>query len=150
MSKPIITRVRRLDNTVKSLPLSALGAILLRQITMAVLWLRSTVAGAQTFTVPLATGKGGEYRIFFDVTATGSKIFKASGSDTFQGVASMAGGTPGSFATAANTNTITLNGTTQGGIRGTVVELWDIAPGVWSVQVNGIGTGVQVTPFSNT
>lgn len=62
----------------------------------------------------------------------------------------MAGGTSGTFATAVNTNTITLNGTTQGGIIGTLIELRDVAPNVYQVKVHGVGSGVQVTPFSNT
>lgn len=150
MSKPKIVRLKRLDNTINSLNISALGTTLLRKLTMATLWIRTTVAGAQTLTVPPATGKGGLYRVFIGVTATGNKILKASGSDTFQGTASMCGGTAASFATASNTNTVTLNGTTTGGVLGTVMEIWDIAPGTWSIQVNSIGTGVQVTPFSNT
>lgn len=151
MSKPKITRLRRLDSTVSAVLLSALGTTLLRKITMTTLWLRTTVAGAQTFNLPAATGKGGLYRIFIGITATGNKVIRCNGAtDNMQGQASMAGGTPGSFATASNSNTITLNGTTTGGVLGTQVELWDVAPGVWAVQVNGTGTGVQATPFSNT
>jgi hypothetical protein len=108
------------------------------------------VAGAQTFNLPAATGKGGMYRFFIGITATGNKIIKAASTNTIQGQARMAGGTSGTFATASNTNTITFNGSTAGGVLGTQVELWDIAPGTWAVQVSGVGTGIQVTPFSNT
>lgn len=151
MSKPKLRRLQRLEGTtISPVPLSALGTTALRRISNVVQWLRTTVAGAQTFNLPPATGKGGLYRIFVGVTATGNKVLKASGTDTLQGQASMAGGTPGAFATASNTNTVTLNGTTQGGILGTVIEVWDVAVGTWSIQVNAIGSGVQVTPFSNT
>ena len=150
MSKPIITRVRRLDRTIAAVIASALGAQSIRRITSAAQWIRTTVAGAQTFNLPAATGKGGMYRFFIGVTATGNKIIKASGTDTMQGSAAMAGGTPNTFASASNTNTITLNGSTSGGVLGTQVELWDIAPGTWAVQVSSVGTGIQVTPFSNT
>lgn len=150
MSKPIITRLRRLDRTIQAVVASALGAQAVRRITQATGWIRTTVAGAQTFNLPPATGEGGMYRFFIGVTASGNKIIKAAGTDTIQGTASMCGGTAGSFATASNTNTITLNGTTTGGVLGTVVELWDMALGTWSVQVSSIGTGVQATPFSNT
>lgn len=151
MSKPKLRRLQRLEGTtISPVALGTLGTNALRRINNVVQWLRTTVAGAQQFNLPAATGKGGLYRIFIGITATGNKVIKAAGTDTFQGQASMAGGTPGTFATASNTNTITLNGTTQGGILGTVIEVWDVAPGVWSTQVNSIGSGVQVTPFSNT
>lgn len=150
MSKPKVTRLRRLESTIASVPLAA-ATQTLRRIANLVLWLRTTIAGAQTINLPASTGKGGMYRVFIGVTASGNKVIRANGAtDTFQGTASMAGGTPASFATAANSNTITLNGTTTGGVLGTVVEFWDVTPGTWSVQVNSIGTGVQVTPFSNT
>lgn len=150
MSKPKLVRLKRLESTISAVSVSA-ATQTLRRISNLVLWLRTTIAGAQTINLPASTGKGGCYRIFIGVTASGNKVIRANGAtDTFQGTASMAGGTPGSFATASNSNTITLNGTTTGGVLGTAVEFWDVFPGVWSVQVNAIGTGVQVTPFSNT
>lgn len=151
MSKPTVTRLRRIESTTAAFLLSATGTTVIKRISNLMLWLRTTIVGAQTFSLPAATGKGGTFRFFIGITATGNKVIRCNGAtDILQGVASMAGGTPGSFATAANSNTITLNGTTTGGVLGSTVELWDVAPGVWSVQVNGIGTGVQVTPFSNT
>lgn len=150
MSKPKLVRLKRLESTISAVALSATTQTL-RRVSNLVLWLRTTIAATQTINLPAATGKGGCFRIFIGVTATGNKVVRCNGAtDTMQGQASMAGGTPASFATAANTNTITLNGTTTGGVLGTVVELWDVFPGTWSVQVNSIGTGVQVTPFSNT
>lgn len=151
MSKPVITRVRRLDRTVATVTAAASGTTALRYITMAAQWIRTTIVGAQTFNLPAATGKGGMYRFFIGITATGNKVIKAAGTNLLQGQASIASsGTSGTFATAANTNTITLNGTTTGGVIGTMVELWDMAPGVWAVQVNAVGTGVAATCFSNT
>lgn len=150
MSKPKLVRLKRLEGTIAAVALSATTQTL-RRITNLALWLRTTIAATQTINLPASTGKGGYYRIFIGVTATGNKVIRCNGAtDNMQGQASMAGGTPASFATASNSNTITLNGTTTGGVLGSVVELWDVFPGVWSVQVNSIGTGVQVTPFSNT
>lgn len=150
MSKPKLVRLKRIEGTTSAFLLSATTQTL-RKITNLALWLRTTIAAAQTINLPAATGKGGNYRIFIGVTASGNKIIRCNGAtDIMQGQASMAGGTPGSFATAANSNTITMNGTTTGGVLGSVVELWDVAPGIYSVQVNAIGTGVQATPFSNT
>ena len=113
-------------------------------------FLRTTLNTAQTINIPAATGKNGSFNIYVGVTKTGNQVVKAAGTTLFQGVAVMAGGTSGTFPSAANTNTITFNGTTQGGIIGSLIELRDVAPGVYQVKVHGVGSGVQVTPFSNT
>lgn len=147
MSKPKVTRLERLESITQLISAATTTLSMMKQ---GIQWLRTSVATAQTINVPVATGKSGQFNIFIGVTATGNKVIKALGSSLFQGVAVMAGGTPGSFASAANTNTITFNGTTQGGIIGTLVELRDVAPNVWSVKVHSVGSGVQVTPFSNT
>lgn len=149
MSKTRQQRLKRLESLVTIL--SGSGTTAIRKIINVTLWLRTTIAGAQTFNLPAATGKGGLYRFFVGVTATGNKVWKAAGTDTFQGQASVASaGTAGTFPTASNSNTITMNQTTSGGVLGSIVEVWDIAPGVWAVQVNANGTGVATTPFSNT
>jgi hypothetical protein len=112
--------------------------------------LRLTVATAQSIALPKATGKGGKYYIISGITASGNKVIRANLTDLIQGQAIVSGGTSGSFSSAVNTNTITMNGTTQGGIIGSLVELWDSAPGVWTTKVHAVGSGVCVTPFSNT
>lgn len=150
MSKPTLTRLKRLESAV--LVMATLGAQTLRKISNVTLMMRSSVAGAQTFNLPAATGKGGLYRLYLGITATGNKIVRANGAtDIIQGQASIASaGTSGNFATASNTNTITLNGSTTGGLIGSMIELWDVAPGQWAVQVNAVGSGVAATCFSNT
>jgi hypothetical protein len=149
MTKPILVRLKRLESAV--LAMATAGTQSLRKIVNVTLMLRTTIVGAQTFNLPAATGKGGLYRIFIGITATGNKIVKAAGTDLIQGQASIASaGTSGTFASASNTNTITLNGSTTGGLIGTMVELWDVAPGVWATQVNAVGSGVAATCFSNT
>jgi hypothetical protein len=54
------------------------------------------------------------------------------------------------FAATATDDTITLNGTTQAGTRGTTIELEDVEAGLWSVRVVGAATGSYATPFSAT
>lgn len=147
MSKPKATRLERLESAVS---LIAGATSTLSAPKQGIQYLRTTVATAQTINIPAATGKSGAFNIFIGVTATGNKVIKAAGTTTFQGVAVMAGGTSGTFASAANSNTITFNGSTQGGVLGTLVELRDVAPNVYSVKVHSVGTGIQVTPFSNT
>ena len=52
------------------------------------------------------------------------------------------------FETAATSDTITMNGTTTGGILGAQVEIQDVASGVFSVVVRSAATGTEATPFS--
>ena len=53
------------------------------------------------------------------------------------------------FETGATDDTITMNGTTKGGIKGDRVILKDVAANIWSVNIFGSGTGTEVTPFSS-
>jgi hypothetical protein len=147
MSKPQVTRLDRLESLTQIISATTTTLSMLKQ---GIQYLRTSIAATQTINVPAATGKSGGFNIFIGVTATGNKVIKAAGTSLFQGIAVMTGGTAGSFGTAANSNTITLNGSTQGGVIGTLIELRDVAPGVWSVKVHSCGTGIQVTPFSNT
>jgi hypothetical protein len=52
------------------------------------------------------------------------------------------------FETASTTDTITMDGSTKGGIKGDRIELQDIADNLWYVRVIGSATGTEVTPFS--
>lgn len=110
-------------------------------------------AGGQAFTLPTATGKRGKFRFFIGTTVTSNTtIHTAAGSDVISGLALIAGGSSNgpSFATASNTNTITLNGTTSGGILGTYIDLEDVGVAQWRVLYMGVGSGALVTPFSNS
>ena len=117
-----------------------------------------SIAGAQTLTLPNATGTGNKYRFVCGVTATGDKVFQVGRSaDYMNGVALVANDTDGSaslFETpntgtlATEADTITLNGTTTGGYVGACVELEDVAANRWWVRVTGAASGTEATPFS--
>lgn len=147
MSKPVQDRLRYIERLTQAISATTTA---LNQFRHGQRLLRLSIAATQTLNLPKATGKGGRYRIFSGITASGNKVIKANGTDLIQGLAVVSGGTSGSFSSAADTNTITMNGTTQGGIIGSLIELQDAAPGVWSVVVHSVGSGVAVTPFSNT
>lgn len=149
MSLPKLTRIRRLAG-LKVNPVSAAALTLSGLRNGGAVINRTTIAGAQAFTLPASTGKRGAYRFVVGVTATGNKTWKTAGSDVFAGLADIGATASDSFPTASNTNTITLNGTTLGGIIGTQVEFTDAAVGVWAVKVFGVGSGTAATPFSNT
>lgn len=111
-------------------------------------------AAGQTITLPPATASGNTYRFFVLTTVTSNTtVIKVTGDDTMAGMAIIANDTDASasiFETAADTDTITFDGSTTGGIRGAVVELTDVSADLWSVVVRSAATGSEATPFSAT
>jgi len=108
----------------------------------------------QNLLLPYATGKGGMYRLFVQTAQTAFTLKVAQtnnpatgAADVIYGNASVTGGTPGNFAATAN-GTVTTNGTTQGGLKGSYIEIEDAAVGIWRIEANLLGSGVCVTPFS--
>lgn len=103
-------------------------------------------------TLPVANGTGARFRLFIAATvASGSHtIVTASASDVYKGFAHLFGDDTsalGGFSTTTGV-TITMDGSTRGGFAGDVVELEDVATGVWSVRIFGHATGTEATPFS--
>ena len=111
------------------------------------------IASGATVTFPAASGTGNTYRFFVQTTVTSNnyKIQVASGDDTMSGVAVVAndgGATASIFETAADSDTITLDGTTTGGILGGHIEIQDVASNKFRVLINQAATGSEATPFS--
>ena len=112
-------------------------------------------AAGSTITLPAASGSGARYRFFVltTITSNGLIIKVANASDTMVGVGMQAadGGSTVNFFEASGTDdTITLNGTTTGGIKGDMVEIDDIATNIFYVRITGSATGTEATPFSAT
>lgn len=112
-------------------------------------------AAGQAITLPAATGSGNAFRLFVKTTITSNSttIKVANGDDVLTGVALNAadgGNTVVAFETAATSDTITLDGSTTGGIKGDQIELIDIAENLWAVKIVGSATGTEATPFSAT
>ncbi len=116
----------------------------------------STANGSLTYTLPAATGSGNTYTFVVGTasTGTGTYVVKVKNStDVMAGRAYMlqdAGDTVVGFETAADTDTVTLNGSTTGGAKGDVVTITDIASGLFLVKCDLSGTGTEATPFSAT
>jgi len=109
-------------------------------------------AGIAT-TLPAATGSGVKFTLIIGTTFTSSATIKVTGDDVMTGVAVIANDTDASaslFETAADSDTITFNGSTTGGYKGTLIELIDIAADTWYVRITGSATGTEATPFSAT
>jgi len=109
-------------------------------------------AAGQAVTLPAATGSGAVYRFFILTTVTTpSTTITATSSGTLAGAAVVANDTDASasiFETVTGNNTITLNGTTTGGIKGGMVTLTDVSTNLWHVATLGAATGTEATPFS--
>lgn len=102
-------------------------------------------------TLPAATGSGATYTIFVGATvSSGSHVIRvASASDVMQGAVSIATDIAGvTCPTTSTSDTLTMNGSTTGGVIGSMVELQDIATGIWSVSGALVSTGTEATPFS--
>ena len=116
-----------------------------------VLLVNSTVPCA--ITLPAATGTFEKYEIRLSVaaTATGHTIKVANTADAMAGVSIIAQtdtAQVNGFLTTATDDTITLNGTTKGGLPGDKIEIIDIASAKFQVTVVGGASGTVVTPFS--
>lgn len=105
-------------------------------------------AAGSTITLPDATGSGYVYTIITIADQTGDLVIQAPDADNvMQGVA-MTDMTGVIFPTTDTTDTITLNGTTSGGLKGARVTLVDVAADTWQVEVVSESSGTEVTPFS--
>lgn len=113
-------------------------------------------AAGLTLTLPASSGSGDDYEIIIGTTVTSNNVIAkvANSTDVMQGVAFTSSDNAAdaaiSFETAASSDTITMNGSTTGGLRGDRVLLKDYAAGFWQVQVLSAATGTEVTPFSAT
>lgn len=108
-------------------------------------------AAGITATLPASIGKGDEYDFFVGTTvSSNSTIIKvANSTDILQGVLHLTTDIAGtSMPTAATTDTITMNGSTTGGVIGSWVKVKDVAVGFWRLEGGLICTGTEATPFS--
>lgn len=107
-------------------------------------------AAGVTATLPAATGSGNRYEFIGAIDATGDQIIKVTGNDTMAGVAYLGNDSAGAscFYTAADSDTITLNGGTKGGLKGWRVICDDIAADTWAVLVMSEASDTEATPFS--
>jgi hypothetical protein len=95
---------------------------------------------------------GATYNFVLSTTVTGNFIVKvANSSDTMVGTAILGSGTTALvFSTATASDTITLSGTTTGGVGGASVKATVIGANRYKVEVVSGATGAVATPFSAT
>lgn len=102
-------------------------------------------AATGTVTLPTATGSGNQYVITSTITAVSQIVTAPAG--TLFGVCIIAATASGTFPINANA-TITMNGTTTGGIKGSQIICTDVASGVWVVEANLVGSSTATTPVT--
>lgn len=114
-----------------------------------------TRAAGIAVTLPAATGSGARYRFIVaaSVTSNSTTIKVANSSDTMTGLAFLqqdGGDTVVGFVTGATADTVTMDGSTTGGLKGAWAELEDIAANLWHVRYFSDASGTEATPFSAT
>lgn len=116
-------------------------------------------AAGITVTLPAATGTGNIYRFYVQTTASGAPyvIAVASATDFFIGTATLyadGGDTVVGFATAntgtdaTESDTITLDGSTKGGVKGAFIEITDLASTTFGVRIVSDASSTEASPFS--
>lgn len=108
-------------------------------------------AGGFTVTLPEATGSGDVYKFYVQTTLTASATIAALTTDIMQGVAIVSTtNTAGTVCTSATSDKLVMNGSTQGGLVGSWVDLEDAVDGAWRVSAGLVASGSFATPFSAT
>lgn len=106
-------------------------------------------------TLPQATGTGNRYRFNIRVAATGTAhtIKVANATDVMSGMVvshTTSSDAVIAYVATATDDTISLNGTTKGGVVGDWYEIVDIKTGFFQVMGHAAPTGSYATPFSAT
>lgn len=102
-------------------------------------------------TLPASLGRGDVYTVFIGTTvSSGNHVIQvANSTDVMQGAIHLTTDIAGSSMPAALTSdTITMNGSTTGGLIGSWCRFTDIAAGFWMLEGALICTGTEATPFS--
>ena len=123
-----------------------------------------TSTAAATFTLPAVNttspndptdpnqdnNYGAAYNFVLSTTVTGNFVVQvANASDTIVGTAIFGSGTTALvFSTATASDTITLNGTTTGGVGGATITATVVGANRYKVNVVSGATGAVATPFS--
>lgn len=112
-------------------------------------------AAGVTVTLPaIDSGEiGVNYRFHIKTTITSNsfKIQVPSASEAMSGTAFVISDDTAAgkgFATASTSDTITMNGSTTGGIAGDTIMVTALSTTLWGVRVLMSATGTEATPFS--
>lgn len=102
-------------------------------------------------TLPATSGSGDTYTVYVKTTvSSGSHVIQvANGTDVMNGGVAISTDIAGiTMLAAATTDTVTLSGSTTGGLAGSWVRFTDVALGFWMLEGFLCSTGAEATPFS--
>lgn len=108
-------------------------------------------ATGRIVTLPASSGKGDVYTIFIQTTvSSGSHVVQvANSTDVLSGGVSLSTDVVGGvMLTSATSDTITMNGSTQGGLAGSWIRVTDAVSGIWMLEGFLATTGTETSPFS--
>lgn len=134
-------------------PITVTASTTLAKDTHAGTVVNVSAAAGLTLTLPASTGKGDEYSVFVltTVTSNGYIIKVANATDIFAGAVGVSTDAAGVTILAGTTDdTITMNGSTTGGLIGSNIRIKDVSAGFWQVSGFLVSTGAEATPFSAT
>jgi hypothetical protein len=102
-------------------------------------------------TDPNQTNNVGATFTFFIETAATDLDIKTDGTDKFVGglYTGVTNATGKTFISGASNDVITLNGTTQGGLAGSMITVTVITTAKYAVSGITLGSGTLVTPFAD-
>lgn len=132
-------------------PITVTASLTLDRHTHSGTILLLSAAAGLTVTLPDAVGNGDEYEFFVATTVTSNAyVIQAPDADnTISGALGVTTDAAGVvIPTAATTDTISMNGSTTGGVLGSYVKLKDVAANKWMVSGALVSTGTEATPFS--
>ena len=104
----------------------------------------------RTLTLPASSGSGDVYTVYVKTTvSSGSHVIQvANSTDVMNGGVAISTDIAGiTMLAAASSDTITMNGSTTGGLAGSQVTLTDVVAGFWMVSGFLVSTGVEATPW---
>ena len=108
-------------------------------------------ATGRIITLPASTGKGDVYTVYVKTTvSSGSHVVQvANSTDVINGGVAISTDIAGvTMLASATSDTITMNGSTTGGLAGSWVRLTDVVAGFWYLEGFLVSTGAEATPFS--
>lgn len=140
-----------MPNSTQPIALTAATTLTKKAHGNAVIVWNSTTGAA--LTLPASSGDGTKFEVVMN-KLIGSGTFKlqvANATDVMAGIAVTVDddGVPANaWATSATSDTISMDGSTQGGKVGDRITAIDMASGFWQVNVLSNESGTEATPFS--
>lgn len=140
-----------MPNSTQPIALTAATTLTKKAHGNAVIVWNSTTGAA--LTLPASSGDGTKFEVVMN-KLIGSGTFKlqvANATDVMAGIAVTVDGDGDSgnaWATSATSDTISMDGSTQGGKVGDRITAIDMASGFWQVNVWSNESGIEATPFS--